>query len=156
MEKCAQTVVQLHFFAQAGSTWRTFLLRALFILQICVRCPGFAGEEFFQPSTTHSCESSRAWRWRGRRESRLPGDLPPIGLRDCWCNSARCGHTHRSLPARARKNNNHSNNTIWRGSVSTGEKLPLHSGELNHALFPVGGPTQSQLSRPMSSGHHIS
>ena len=31
----------------------------------CVRCPGFAREEFFQPSMTHSCGSSRA---RGRRE----------------------------------------------------------------------------------------
>ena len=30
------------------------------------------------------------------------------------------------------------------------------SGELNHALSQLGCPTQSQLSRPMSSGHHIS
>ena len=37
---------------------------------------------------------------------------------------------------------NNNNNTIWRGSV--------------HALLHAGGPTQSQLSRPMSSGHHIS
>ena len=29
-------------------------------------------------------------------------------------------------------------------------------GELKHALTQAGGPTQSQLSRPMSSGHHIS
>ena len=29
-------------------------------------------------------------------------------------------------------------------------------GELNHALLHAGGPTQSQLSRPMLSGHHIS
>ena len=28
--------------------------------------------------------------------------------------------------------------------------------ELKHALPQAGGPTQSQLSRPMSSGHHIS
>ena len=32
----------------------------------------------------------------------------------------------------------------------------IQSGELNHALSQVGGPTQHQLSRPMSSGHHIS
>ena len=34
----------------------------------------------------------------------------------------------------------------------------VHSGELNHALSlsPLGGPTQLQLSRLMSSGHHIS
>ena len=33
---------------------------------------------------------------------------------------------------------------------------PPHFGELKHALSQAGGPTQSQLSRPMSSGHHIS
>ena len=43
-----------------------------------------------------------------------------------------------------------------RGSVSPGEEPPLHSGELNHVLSQVGGPAQSQLSRPTSSGHHIS
>ena len=49
-----------------------------------------------------------------------------------------------------------NNNTIWGGSVLTGEELPPHSVELKHALSQAGGPTQSQLSRPMSSGHHIS
>ena len=53
-------------------------------------------------------------------------------------------------------NNNNNNNTIWGGSVLTGEEPPPHSGELKHALPQAGGPTQSQLSRPMSSGHHIS
>ena len=53
-------------------------------------------------------------------------------------------------------NNNNNNNTIWRGSVLTGEERPPHSGELKHALTQAGGPTQSQLSRPMSSGYHIS
>ena len=52
--------------------------------------------------------------------------------------------------------NNNNNNTIWGGSVLTGEEPPPHSGELNHALSLVGGPTQSQLSRPTSSRHHIS
>ena len=64
----------------------------------------------------------------------------------------------------AKVNNNYSfrikkpfnNNTIWGGSVLTGEEPPPHSGELKHALPQAGGPTQSQLSRPMSSGHHIS
>ena len=51
---------------------------------------------------------------------------------------------------------NNNNYTIWRGSVLTGEEPPPHSGELKHALLHAGGPTQSQLSRPMSSGHHIS
>ena len=49
-----------------------------------------------------------------------------------------------------------NNNPICRGSVSTGGESPPHSGELNHALFPEGGPTQSQPSRLMSSVHHIS
>ena len=53
-------------------------------------------------------------------------------------------------------NNNNNNNTIWRGSVLTGEEPPPQSGELKHALTQAGGPTQSQLSRPMSSGYHIS
>ena len=48
-----------------------------------------------------------------------------------------------------------NNNTIWGGSVLTGEEPPPHSGELKHALPQASGPTQSQLSRPMSSGHHI-
>ena len=51
---------------------------------------------------------------------------------------------------------NNNNNTIWGGSVLTGEEPPPHSGELKHALPQAGGPTKSQLSRPMSSGHHIS
>ena len=46
--------------------------------------------------------------------------------------------------------------TIWGGSVSTGEESPPHSEELKHALLQAGGPTQSQLNRPMSSGHHTS
>ena len=53
-------------------------------------------------------------------------------------------------------NDNNNNNTIWGGSVLTGEEPPPHSGEFKHALTQAGGPTQSQLSRPMSSGHHIS
>ena len=43
--------------------------------------------------------------------------------------------------------NNINNDTIWRGSVLTGEEPPPHSGELKHALSQGGGPTQSQLSR---------
>ena len=50
------------------------------------------------------------------------------------------------------QNNNYSNNTILR----VGEEPPPHSGELKHAPLQAGGPTQSQLSRAMSSRHHIS
>ena len=55
-----------------------------------------------------------------------------------------------------KKMNHNNNNTIWRGFVFTSVEPPPHSGELNHALSQAGGPTQSQLSRPMSLGHHIS
>ena len=60
--------------------------------------------------------------------------------------------THNNTP----QNNNNNNNTIWGGSVLTGEEPPPHSGEFNHALPQADGSTQSQLSRPMSSGHYIS
>ena len=75
----------------------------------------------------------------------LAGTLP------LWC-CARCARTHSS----ASETNNNNNNTIWGGSILTGEEPPPHSGELKHALTQADGPTQSQLSRPMSSGHHIS
>ena len=64
-------------------------------------------------------------------------------------------HTPRSAPQQPQPQQP-QNNTIWGGSVLTGEENPPHSGELKHALPQAGGPTQSQLSRPMSSGHHIS
>ena len=73
-----------------------------------------------------------------------------------------CAHTHTLIcclkQQQQHKHNkkNNNNNTIWGDSVLTGEEPPPHSGELKHALPQAGGPTQSQLSRPMSSGHHIS
>ena len=65
-------------------------------------------------------------------------------------------HTQHNNNTATTHNNNNNNNTIWGGSVLTGEEPPPHSGELKHALPQAGGPTQSQLSRPVSSGHHIS
>ena len=62
--------------------------------------------------------------------------------------------THNNTQQHTTTHNN--NNTIWGGSVLTGEEPPPHSGELKRALSQAGGPTQSQLSRPVSSGHHIS
>ena len=70
----------------------------------------------------------------------------------------RCIHGTRvawTTPHRSTDSNN-NNNPIWGCSVLTGEEPPPHSGETSHALSQVGGPTQSQLSRPMSLGHHIS
>ena len=46
----------------------------------------------------------------------------------------------------------HANN----GVPNNNNNNTPHSGELKHAIPQAGGPTQSQLSRPMSSGHHIS
>ena len=65
------------------------------------------------------------------------------------------------LPERSNKNNNnHINNQQQQQPAEvpflTGEEPPPLSGELNHALSQGGGPTQSQLSRPVSSRHHIS
>ena len=73
-----------------------------------------------------------------------------IHARVFWISECGCTHSWMLLQ------NNNNNNTIWRGSVLTGEEPPPHSGELKHALSQAGGPTQSQLSRPMSSGHRIS
>ena len=77
----------------------------------------------------------------------------PCKLGSVTCIRSRRGHTCAECTLR---NNNNNNNTIWGGSVLTGEEPPPHSGELKHALPQAGGPTQSQLSRPMSSRHHIS
>ena len=86
--------------------------------------------------TAYSCQAHvQAHRRASRHDSRKPH------------------HCRGEASSRARNNNY---NPIWRGSVLTGEEPPPHSGELNHALTQAGGPTQSQLSRPMSSGHHIS
>ena len=49
-------------------------------------------------------------------------------------------------------NNNYNNNTIWGGSVLTGEEPPTPLWGVE-ACSP---PTQSQLSRPVSSRHQIS
>ena len=43
---------------------------------------------------------------------------------------------------------NNNNNPIWGGSVSTGEELPLHSGESYHALSQVRGPTHPSIPAP--------
>ena len=56
----------------------------------------------------------------------------------------------------ANRNINHNKKIQSGDTVLTGEEPPLHSGELKHALSQVGGPTQSQLSRPVSLGHHTS
>ena len=71
------------------------------------------------------------------------------------CCIDRCGVAIHTSSRLRHNNSNNNNDAIWRGSVLTGEELPPHSGELNHALSQAGGPTQSQLSQPLSSGHHI-
>ena len=75
-------------------------------------------------------------------------------FRVCQLISITCGHTH-PISEHASETTR-TINTIWRGSVFTGEEPPPHPGDMNHALTRAGGQTQSQLSRPVSSGHHIS
>ena len=72
----------------------------------------------------------------------------PIHLDDLWTHTC-------CLRARV-QNNNKTTTIIQSGEAPFSQASPLHSGELNHALSQAGGPTQSQLSRPVSSGHHIS
>ena len=72
-----------------------------------------------------------------------------------WCQ----GQTHHC--SSTRQNHNHHNNHTQSHTTTTTtqqqEARSLHPTlDLNHALSHVDGPTQSQLSRPMSSGHHIS
>ena len=84
----------------------------------------------------------------------------PSVANSCWSSRARVAQLARTLLTQTlplhRVRNNNNNNPIWGGSVLTGEELPPHCGELNHALSPSGGPNQTQPSHPMSSGHHIS
>ena len=51
---------------------------------------------------------------------------------------------------------NNNNDTTGEAPFKQARSLHPTLGELNHALSQVGGPTQSQLSRPMSAEHHIS
>ncbi len=81
-------------------------------------------------------------------------DIPVVSQR-CLLNTWSCENICMTSSLTCVENNN-NNYTIWGGSVLTGEEPPPHSGELKHALPQAGGPTQSQLSRPASSGHHIS
>ena len=82
---------------------------------------------------------------------RLPGDLPHVqnSLSDWWLHchvvvDIHIAHQGTRLKQQQQRinNNNNNNNTIWGGSVLTGEEPPPPL---------AGGPTQSQLSRPLSS-----
>ena len=103
----------------------------------------------------YSCGSSRAGEVAGRRESRLPGDLPHALLNLCITDRLQCFvviHIALFNPLSATTTVRQSGEAPF----FTGEEPPPHSGELTHDLPQAGGPTQSQLSRPMSSRHHIS
>ena len=86
---------------------------------------------FSKPSSIHTCECSSALAQR---------------------TSASCGHTQLDFLQSVSE----STTIIQSGEAPfvTGEEPPPHSEELKHALTQAGGPTQSQLSRPMSSRHH--
>ena len=103
------------------------------------------GEEFFV------IEGSQGWRVAGSLPPKWPATRKLVlGLIALLMS---CDHTRSS---KCVSNNNNSDNTVWRRSVLTGEEPPPHSGELKHALSQEGGPTQYQLSRLVSSRHHIS
>ena len=92
--------------------------------------------------------------WRVQLSTGTQAWEPTISIPGADWSSMKFCRSGRHNEEGGRHSNN--NNTIWGGSVLTGEEPPPHSGELKHALTQAGGPTQSQLSRPMSSGHHIS
>ena len=94
-------------------------------------------ESQVEPSRTNSCESSSA------RGPRVAGSLTP-------------GYSAMVSATQSWTLTQHNNNPFWRGCVFTGEEPPPHSGESNHALSKQVALTQSQLSRPKSSRHHIS
>ena len=143
--------------------------------------PGYPGVErqFFELSSAHNCEFSRAPAGlpindcgavdthtliassEQQQPQPQPQPQPPPQSTHTThtTHTTHIQHTHTHTPHTHNAHpptSNNNNNTIWGGSVSTSEEPPLHSGELKHALPQAGGPTQSQLSRPMSSGHHIS
>ena len=64
-------------------------------------------------------------------------------------------HNHTTPQNNSTRTTQNNINTIWRGSVLTGE-APPPLWEVASCLLQSGGPTQSQLSRPLSSGHHAS
>ena len=95
---------------------------------------------------------------RGRREF-LPSVLPPK-LGACFVDAY--GESHTSYTQVRTTTNHHTScsvqnsNPIWEElrSIRRGASTPLW--ELKHALSEAGGPTQSQQSRLVSPGHHIS
>ena len=141
----------LAFFLHSHAEWRSMLIRC-FDLSPCTRCSPLEYGQYLYESMCWNLLDDEGHFSRSVRIFPMPPFgveslvVLPINLDDLWLYTSH-------LRARVQNNNN---NTIWRGSVLTGEEPPPHSGELKHALSQAGGPTQSQLSRPMSSGHHIS
>ena len=143
MEKCAQSLLLVAASLTAvGTLTLDILFRALYMtVRGNFRC---VVQHISGPSMVKNSSSSRAHANSCQRpvDTHTPSEGPHKN------NSNNSNNSN--------SNHNNNNNTIWRGSVLTLEEPPPHSGELKHALLQAGGPTQSQLSRPMSSGHHIS
>ena len=141
--ECAQTNLQLLSEVWSHLESEQYFSEPFFfaVLRSLVKCCLRSLVDFFRSPRRFTAVSRR-----GLVFDLLPG-IMPIHI------SIICGHTH---DVKDRVQNNNNNNTIFGGSVLTGEEPPPHSGELKHALPQAGGPTQSQLSRPTSSGHHIS
>ena len=89
--------------------------------------------------------------WRGRRESRLPGDPPPISFRDC-CNgiTAVDKHTVEHASETTTHNTQHNNTTTRRSRAPRGRNwVPSRAHgrrELSRGLF--GGTTWGAASSP--------
>ena len=157
MRQSTELLEEFHIFSTCW--WTRTSLRSshlkiwtLFLLAVIWRWDGsFGGSDAFFALLRVVPELSASFSGPSMAKSSLPSRAPmPISI-------AFVDIHIRLASARVQNNNNNNNNnTIWGGSVLTGEEPPPHSGELKHALTQAGGPTQSQLSRPMSSGHHIS
>ena len=144
----------LGFWRFSPAEWRSMLSQC-FALSPCTRCsPLEYRHHFYELTSWILCDDVGHFSCSVRIFRTLPLGvecpvLLPINPQGLWTYAFR-------LKDRVKNNHNNNNNAIWGGSVLTGEELPPHSGELKHALSQAGGPTQSQLSRPMSSRHHIS
>ena len=141
MEKCAQSLLLAASLTAVSTLTLDILFRALYMtVRGNFRC---VVQHISTPSMVKNSSSSRAHANSCQRFVDI--HIPSEGSHKNNSNNSNNSNS----------NHNNNNNTIWRGSVLTGEEPPPHSGELKRALPQAGGPTQSQLSRPMSSGHHI-
>ena len=122
-EKCAQSMLLVAMHSSHLENWECFSSITWLLTRVMMGI-------IYRRSVRHFSASS--------------SDLRPVVTGSCQFISTSCGHTHPVSECASE-----TTTTIITGSVLTGEEPPPHSGELKHALPQAGGPTQSQLSRPM-------